>query len=177
MSRTDGYCRNVFVLTPGDVMPWQPCIDCGHTLLAHIGVEHCPVCELAGLAEQHRIEAVEAERPPVTGDRLHLWSSSFFCLAGTVVRPMVFGPGLLIKIDRHDVSLKSLVADAQDESRSISGSWHWPCDGDSQEAAPVPVEPPTQVTGQIHIDGPRLHGAINKQLLAEYRDYPGPLSH
>lgn len=29
----------------GDIL-CQPCPDCGHSDLAHIGVAHCPVCEL-----------------------------------------------------------------------------------------------------------------------------------
>jgi hypothetical protein len=50
----DGYCRNVLTLAPGDFMPWKPCPICQHTLLAHVGVDHCPICELVAHAEQQR---------------------------------------------------------------------------------------------------------------------------
>ncbi|MEU5596674.1 hypothetical protein [Streptomyces sp. NPDC020298] len=40
------------------------CVECGHALAVHIGVEHCPVCELV-----HRNEQVRA----LVGDsRVHI---------------------------------------------------------------------------------------------------------
>lgn len=30
------------------------CVECGHALALHIGVEHCPMCELAALNRQMR---------------------------------------------------------------------------------------------------------------------------
>jgi uncharacterized Zn finger protein (UPF0148 family) len=66
-----------------------PCPDCGHATVLHIGVDHCPVCELvelnrrardggrveirvegAAVTEKKLIEAIEAaqrRRPPGSG--------------------------------------------------------------------------------------------------------------
>jgi uncharacterized Zn finger protein (UPF0148 family) len=37
------------------------CVECGHALALHIGVEHCPVCELAAL-NGHMRAAMAANR-------------------------------------------------------------------------------------------------------------------
>lgn len=133
---TDSYCRKVLVLAPGDVLPWRPCPDCGHTGLVHVGVDHCPVCELVAIAEQHRTHARPLGDSPKPGDRLHLYARTLGCLAGTVEDSAYFTSGLLIKIDRVDISPHALVADLYDESRSVNGSWHWPCDADAPPPAP-----------------------------------------
>lgn len=188
----------------------------------------------------------EGPKPPKVGDRLHLWGSGLGCLAGTVERPTWFGSGLLIKIDRVEISQHALVADLLDESRTVNGSWHWPCDGkdpalpevgdvvhiwdfararclpgpvisinhtaleveagddprftryiaihhdetrsidqswhrpcgsDGQDATATPGDPERPITVTVHIDGPKIYDVINKQMLAEYRAYPGPLRH
>ena len=54
MSSPDGYCHNLLTVLPGDHLPAGTCDQCGHAQLAHIGVDHCPVCELVGAAEQQR---------------------------------------------------------------------------------------------------------------------------
>lgn len=59
-------------------------------------------------------------------------------------------------------------------------TWHWPCT--SEQAAPEPDEPaaPVQPVITVTINGAtpvQLGDAINKQLLAEYRAYPGLLRH
>lgn len=38
-----------------------PCPDCGHATVLHIGVDHCPVCELVALNEQARGVASRVE--------------------------------------------------------------------------------------------------------------------
>lgn len=46
---TDGYCTRKPV--PGQVIG-AGCEDCGHALVLHVGVEHCPVCETVDLNRQ-----------------------------------------------------------------------------------------------------------------------------
>ncbi|MFE9448283.1 hypothetical protein [Streptomyces sp. NPDC006739] len=36
---------------PGE-SPGTPCADCGHAVLLHVGVDHCPVCEMLDLNRQ-----------------------------------------------------------------------------------------------------------------------------
>lgn len=54
------YCTTTPVpgtyLTP--VTLTAPCPDCGHATVLHIGVDHCPVCELVDLNERARAETV-----------------------------------------------------------------------------------------------------------------------
>lgn len=38
---------------PGEMLS-TACVECGHALVLHIGVEHCPVCELVRHNEQAR---------------------------------------------------------------------------------------------------------------------------
>lgn len=47
----DGYCRRQ--PTSGSYLG-DKCDDCGHALVAHAGVEHCPVCEMVDLNRQAR---------------------------------------------------------------------------------------------------------------------------
>lgn len=58
-------------------------------------------------------------------------------------------------------------------------TWHWPCAG-KREATTEPDEPavPAQSVVTVTINGStpvQLGDAINRQLLAEHRAYPGPL--
>lgn len=169
MIAPDGYCRNLHTVNPGDHLPAGTCDQCGHALLAHIGVDHCPVCELVNTAERHRaaFEPDQVEGAPKTGDRLHLWSAKYGCLAGAVERHMVFGPGLLIRVDLRDFPLDSLVADSHDESRTANGSWHWPCSGDGHAAEPTPDAPAPNITINVHgtvLNEHDLRDAIQKQI-------------
>jgi hypothetical protein len=42
---------------PGQLLT-AGCPDCGHALIVHIGVEHCPVCEMQHLNQQARAATV-----------------------------------------------------------------------------------------------------------------------
>ena len=52
---------------PGDVLK-SACSDCGHAAVLHIGVEHCPVCELVEHNRQlHAAMAANRIKVHVTG--------------------------------------------------------------------------------------------------------------
>lgn len=46
---------------PGDILG-AACSNCGHSTALHVGVEHCPVCELVDMAKRFR----ESESAPVS---------------------------------------------------------------------------------------------------------------
>lgn len=92
-------------------------------------------------------------RQPEVGDRIHMWSVRHGCLAGTVERPMAFGPGLLFKHEREDFPPDPLVADPHDESRRLNGSWHWPCDGDTEQSVAPEPDVPGPITLTINVAG------------------------
>jgi hypothetical protein len=68
-------CRVARPLRPGEFCTWlalpgwvagHPCPVCGHADLVHIGVDHCPVCELVWQATPmfRRQEERRRGRPP-----------------------------------------------------------------------------------------------------------------
>lgn len=67
-----GYCTTQPLpgayLTPSTLT--APCPDCGHATLMHIGVGHCPVCELVDLNQQARAGATNVT-VNVSGDLSH----------------------------------------------------------------------------------------------------------
>jgi hypothetical protein len=56
MAQPDAYCSTT--PTPGTLLApatlAAPCAHCGHATVLHIGVDHCPVCELVDLNERGR---------------------------------------------------------------------------------------------------------------------------
>ncbi|MGW4042961.1 hypothetical protein [Streptomyces sp. NPDC004721] len=46
---------------PGEFLS-AACVECGHALVLHIGVEHCPVCEMVHLNQQTQEAAVTFEQ-------------------------------------------------------------------------------------------------------------------
>ncbi|MEZ0089948.1 hypothetical protein [Streptacidiphilus sp. EB129] len=148
---TDGYCRNTLTLAPGDFMPWKPCTECGHTMLVHIGVDHCPVCELVSFAEQQRGDGPAEERGAKVGGFVHLIAPGRLgCIPSMVYRvnpngTLVLWPCLDAGAYPREIT--------HDETRQADPSWHWRCDGDDQDAEPEPEPSAPTVTVQIHIDG------------------------
>lgn len=73
IAQATGYCTTkpvpgTFLTLPTLV---NPCPDCGHAALLHIGVDHCPVCELEDLNQRNRdliakgqVEITINGRPP-----------------------------------------------------------------------------------------------------------------
>lgn len=90
-------------------------------------------------------------RRPELGARVHLWSEKYGCLAGVVEGYTLFRPGLFIQVDRRDLPFNPLVADPHDESRRLNASWHWPCDGDTEQS--VEPDAPGSVTLTINVAG------------------------
>lgn len=52
---------------PGEILKGA-CQECGHAFVLHIGVEHCPVCELVHLNQQAREASVTFEQV-VSGEK------------------------------------------------------------------------------------------------------------
>ncbi|MGW2692351.1 hypothetical protein ACWC3Y_10875 [Streptomyces sp. NPDC001296] len=53
-----GFCA--YRPVPGEMLT-AACVECGHALVLHVGVEHCPVCELVHHNQQVRT-AMAADR-------------------------------------------------------------------------------------------------------------------
>ena len=62
---TDGYCR--YGPFPGSHLG-SPCPHCGHCAALHMGVDHCPVCELVDLNKRARDGSVTFDQV-VSGER------------------------------------------------------------------------------------------------------------
>ena len=155
MTATDSYCR----LQPhANDRYGDPCRACGHPTMAHIGVDHCPVCELVALNALQRDQArqdepAQADPLPEVGGIVHLWrdtADGVGCTSMPVLQHLAaeddLPAGLLLSRaadpDRWPEDWTQWITRTRDETRTTSGSWHYPCDGDGcLKTEPEPETP------------------------------------
>ena len=108
---------------------------------------------------------VKAEARPEVGSIVHLWSqdgTGFACTPMYVTAYRYDGAwaaALLLSSRPGDVrfpDVDSYLSLTHDENRTVSGSWHYPCDGDDRDAAPKP-DAPAPVSVTFNFDTPVLN--------------------
>jgi hypothetical protein len=162
VSAADDYCR--LAPSPSDRYG-DPCRACGHVGIAHVGVDHCPVCELVALAEQQRNQLkqdapVKAETLPKVGETVHVWRPNDVlggCAPLRVAGQHATAPGVdtILVLDGPlpwTDRIKQYLTQIHDETRIAPGSWHWPCSSNCQNAEPEP-EPPAPAVIRIDLHG------------------------
>jgi hypothetical protein len=124
-------------------------------------------------------EPVEAEPLPEVGETVHLWRENAPCTVALVKGHLpadgdIIPAGLIL--GRADERLldcswprySRFLTRTHDETRTESGSWHWPHDDGGQDAEPEPKPPAPSIT--INVSGSvlserDLRDAIQQQLM------------
>lgn len=176
---------------------------CGHLLAVHIGVDHCPVCELVDLAARQAARALHEGslsinderakqgmppveetdisapwlRKPTVGDFVHCLRRGVPGCTVSSVETIRAGNAVDLRIPPHSTDQILLQSIEYDETRSEPGTWHWPHD-EEQPAEPEPDAPaPTSITINVHgsvLSEHDLRDVIEKHLVTRAWRSPAP---
>lgn len=106
----------------------------------YYGYDDCAPCNT---------EPEKAETLPEPGDVVHIHQADRpTCLFGPVTK---VGPNVLEVEAGDDPRYPRYVSIHHDETRTIHGSWHWPCEGDAaKDTEPEPDAPAPQIVVHVH---------------------------